>query len=129
MQSFKLFLEEEESVLFLEYGHRATKKFIAMFNDLPTIIKKTAQEKFKKIQIDPRLADFKLMPQHGPNVVQADAGYHYRALGVKEGDNIVWYWIGTREELNGGGMARGTQLSSNVPNKTVHGIQKPLAIT
>jgi hypothetical protein len=25
-------------------------------------------------------------------------GIHYRALGTREGDDLVWYWIGTHDE-------------------------------
>lgn len=27
-------------------------------------------------------------------------GEHYRALGLREGDVIAWFWIGTHEESN-----------------------------
>jgi hypothetical protein len=27
-------------------------------------------------------------------------GEHYRALGLREGDIIAWFWIGTHEEYN-----------------------------
>jgi hypothetical protein len=25
-------------------------------------------------------------------------GIHYRALGIRDGDEMVWYWIGTHDE-------------------------------
>jgi hypothetical protein len=25
-------------------------------------------------------------------------GIHYRALGVREGDDIVWFWVGSHDE-------------------------------
>jgi hypothetical protein len=27
-------------------------------------------------------------------------GDHYRALGLKQGNDVVWFWIGTHEEYN-----------------------------
>ena len=27
-------------------------------------------------------------------------GEHHRALGLREGDTIAWFWIGTHEEYN-----------------------------
>jgi hypothetical protein len=27
-------------------------------------------------------------------------GDHYRAVGLKKGDAVIWFWIGTHEEYN-----------------------------
>ena len=27
-------------------------------------------------------------------------GNHYRAVGLREGDVVAWFWIGTHEEYN-----------------------------
>jgi hypothetical protein len=27
-------------------------------------------------------------------------GDHYRAVGLKQGNDVVWFWIGTHEEYN-----------------------------
>jgi hypothetical protein len=36
----------------------------------------------------------------GRNVWSVRIGDHYRALGKRSGDLIVWFWIGTHEEYN-----------------------------
>ncbi|GAB6058899.1 type II toxin-antitoxin system RelE family toxin [Desulfonatronum parangueonense] len=68
---------------------------------------------YKKLQEDiQRLADnkfelFKDNPHHPSlgfakkgNVWTVDVGYHHRAIGYREGNEIVWFWIGTHEEYN-----------------------------
>jgi hypothetical protein len=27
-------------------------------------------------------------------------GDHYRAIGIREGDIVAWFWIGTHEDCN-----------------------------
>ncbi len=36
--------------------------------------------------------------RHGACVVRV--GDHYRAVGLKQGNDVVWFWIGTHEEYN-----------------------------
>ena len=68
---------------------------------------------YKKLQPDiQRLADnkfelFKDNPHHPSlgfamkgNVWTVDVGCHHRAIGYREGNEIVWFWIGTHEEYN-----------------------------
>ncbi len=35
-----------------------------------------------------------------PAVYSVRVGLSYRALGVKEEDTIIWFWIGSHEEYN-----------------------------
>jgi hypothetical protein len=34
------------------------------------------------------------------NVCVVRIGDHYRALGLREGDTVLWFWIGTHEGYN-----------------------------
>jgi hypothetical protein len=34
------------------------------------------------------------------NLWSARVGIHYRAVGERDGDQILWYWIGTHAEYD-----------------------------
>ncbi len=36
----------------------------------------------------------------GTNIYSVRIGIGYRAIGVKEDDNIIWFWIGSHENYN-----------------------------
>jgi len=74
----------------------ATPKFWRCFRKLPDDVQQAAEQAF---------ALFERNPQH-PSLrfkcVQAEAsvwsvriGLHYRALGTREADEMVWFWVGT----------------------------------
>ncbi len=68
---------------------------------------------YKKLQkdiqtlADRKFALFKNNPQHPSlgfskkdTVWTVDIGYHHRAMGYKQDNNIIWFWIGTHEDYN-----------------------------
>jgi hypothetical protein len=34
------------------------------------------------------------------NVWTVDIGLHYRAIGLREEESIIWFWIGSHEDYN-----------------------------
>ena len=52
-------------------------------------------------QSDPNHPSLRFKQVHPAKpVFSARVGLGYRALGVREGDAIVWFWIGTRAEYD-----------------------------
>jgi len=52
-------------------------------------------------QKDPNHPSLRLKQVHGTKpVFSARVGLGYRALGVREGDEIVWFWIGSHSEYD-----------------------------
>lgn len=78
---------------------RAQRRFWKHFNQLPAGARHLAREKFALWKRDPfhRSLAFAVR-RNGVCVVRI--GDHYRALGIKEGDIVAWFWIGTHEEYN-----------------------------
>lgn len=75
---------------------RATPRFWAAYRDLPPEIKDAARKAYQLFRENthhPSL-QFKKIHQRDP-IYSARVTRGYRALGLLEGDEIVWFWIGT----------------------------------
>lgn len=81
---------------------RRTKQFRKLFDALPTDAQRqarTAYQLFKQNPAHPSLA-FKPVPTAGTTAWSTMIGEHYRVIGYRAGDVIVWDWIGTHEAYN-----------------------------
>jgi hypothetical protein len=76
-----------------------TQQFKHLLESLPESIQRQAEaayEQFKQNSGYPGL-QFK---QVAPDIYSIRIGIHYRALGVRKNETIVWYWIGTHAEYD-----------------------------
>jgi hypothetical protein len=69
---------------------------------LPLSVQKQAQKAFEQFMTDPSYPglNFEPVDPSDPRIYSVRIGLHYRALGVRKGDLIVWYWIGTHAEYD-----------------------------
>jgi hypothetical protein len=75
------------------------RRFWKAFENLPAAIQNLAREKYALWKRDPSHPSLHFEERrNGICVVRIGTGY--RALGLREGDTIVWFWIGTHEEYN-----------------------------
>ena len=70
-----------------------------MFRKLPAPIQKLARHKYALWKRDPHHPSLHF-EEHCNGICVVRIGEHYRALGLREGDIIAWFWIGTHEEYN-----------------------------
>lgn len=80
---------------------RLTPEFRKCFERLPLRVQEQARKAyglFKENPYHPSL-HFKCVDTQEA-IYSARVGISYRVLGTKEGDTILWYWIGTHEEYN-----------------------------
>jgi len=78
-----------------------TVKFIKCFKALPERIRKLARKNYKIWKINhlhPSL-NFREI-KVGTAIYSIRVGIGWRALGILENDNIIWFWIGSHEEYN-----------------------------
>ena len=73
---------------------------------LPREAKRVAVDAYKQWKEHPFAPDLDYKPldkDKGIYSVRAgvSGGTSYRAFGVRDGDEMIWYWIGTHEEANG----------------------------
>jgi hypothetical protein len=78
--------------------HRASAKFWRFYQELPHEIQRLADKNFELLKGNPshHSLHFKKVGRYW----SARIGIHYRAVAVQEGDDLVWFWIGTHEEYN-----------------------------
>jgi len=78
---------------------RARRSFWEEFAGLPKAIQVTARDKFALWREDPfhPALQFKELR---PGVWSVRINDGYRALGLREGELIVWFWIGTHAQYD-----------------------------
>ncbi|HXQ50806.1 MAG TPA: hypothetical protein VN802_06920 [Stellaceae bacterium] len=79
----------------------ANPRFWRCFAALPSEIQRRAQLAFRQWQVDPNHSslDFKRVHMSRP-VYSVRIGLRWRALGVREGDTVVWFWIGSHSDYD-----------------------------
>jgi len=78
--------------------HHSTSKFWDCYEDLPSEIQNRADEAFDKLKSDPRHPSLHL--KKVDRFWSVRVGLHYRALAVREGEDLIWFWIGTHAEYD-----------------------------
>jgi len=73
--------------------------FIDLFRELPTRIQRIARKNYQVWREDPAHPGlhFKLVGKRMP-IYSVRIGIGWRALGLKAGDGIVWFWIGSHAD-------------------------------
>lgn len=78
-----------------------TESFIASFKRLPKRIQRSARREYRLWKRDPNhpsLQFKRVGRKHEAYSVRVGIGW--RALGVKERDTIVWFWIGSHAKYD-----------------------------
>jgi hypothetical protein len=78
---------------------RTHRRFWKHFDALPVLIQKLAREKYALWQREPFHPSLKFEERRN-GICVVRIGEHYRALGIREGEIIGWFWIGTHAEYN-----------------------------
>jgi hypothetical protein len=79
-------------------NHRASPRFWNFYEQLPKHIQELADKNFALLKQDPRHPSlhFKKVGR----MWSARVGIHYRVVGVEDGLDIVWFWIGHHSEYD-----------------------------
>jgi len=80
---------------------RTTKQFRKQLARLPRDVQKQAKKAYKLFKKNPYDSSlhFKCIdPQE--SLWSARVGYQYRVVGVREGDTILWYFIGSHADYD-----------------------------
>jgi hypothetical protein len=78
---------------------RTQKRSWKFFRKLPPPVQELAREKYGLWKRDPNHPSLHFEERRN-GICVIRIGEHYRALGLREGDTIAWFWIGTHEEYN-----------------------------
>lgn len=80
---------------------RTVKSFRTALRNLPVEVRKQAREAYKLFRENPSHPglQFKLI-RAKKQIYAVRIGIHYRALGVRDDDVVVWFWIGSHADYD-----------------------------
>jgi hypothetical protein len=77
---------------------RASARFWKAFGDLPSDVKDRVREAYKLFATDPHHPSLRLKKVHQQRpIYSARIDRAYRALGVRKGDAMIWFWVGDHD--------------------------------
>lgn len=75
---------------------RTTAKFREAFAGLPENIQDRARETYRRFKRDPWHPGLRFKPVHPTlPIYSVRVSKGYRALGQRDGEGIIWFWIGS----------------------------------
>ena len=78
--------------------HRATARFWKCFERLPEDVKKAAKKSFDLLKTDPLHPSLHFKKSGDFWSVRVDLSH--RALGIKDGQDFIWTWIGSHSDYD-----------------------------
>ena len=80
---------------------RTVKSFRKAYRQLPDSVRRQAQSAYRLFVSDPYHSSlqFKLIRPE-KRIYSVRIGLHYRALGIWDDDDIVWFWIGSHADYD-----------------------------
>jgi len=76
-----------------------TERFRKALAELPDYVKRQARNAYKQFRDDPYHPSLHFKKVHQEkSVYSARISDDYRAVGVKKGDTLIWFWIGPHHE-------------------------------
>lgn len=80
---------------------RTTAKFRKAFANLPDSIQKQARQAYRQFQQDTSHPSLRFKQVHPTlPIYSARVSKSYRAVGQRDGDTMVWFWIGSHAEYD-----------------------------
>lgn len=76
-----------------------TQQFRSLLEGLSEQVQRQAEAANEQFKHDPRYPGLQFK-EVAPSIYSVRIGLHYRALGTRTGDTIIWYWIGTHAEYD-----------------------------
>jgi hypothetical protein len=78
-----------------------TDQFWTCYSALPAEIRKQAREAYSIFVADPYHPSLHFKRIHSTRpVFSARIGIHYRAVGILDGQEITWFWIGSHADYD-----------------------------
>ncbi len=80
---------------------RITRQFRASFSALPAHVQRQAREADRLFRQDPAHPRLRFKQVHAnPPLDSARIGISYRAVGVRDGDTVVWFRVGSHADYD-----------------------------
>ncbi len=70
-------------------------RFFALYRGLSESVRQQARQAYSLFQQDPHHPSLRFRKVHPTRpIFSARVGLHYRVVGLRDGDDIFWFWIG-----------------------------------
>jgi hypothetical protein len=79
--------------------HLATDEFWRAYRSLPDATRELADRAFVLLKSNPRHPSLRFKTIGRYRSVRV--GIHHRALAVEDGEDLVWFWIGSHADYDG----------------------------
>jgi hypothetical protein len=80
---------------------KTTERFRKAFASLPAHVQDRARGAYRQFVDDPQHPSLRFKQVHATRpIYSARVGLAYRALAVRDGDVVVWFWIGTHADYD-----------------------------
>jgi hypothetical protein len=77
----------------------ANERFWAAFRDLPKRVQRSARQAYRLFQRDPFHPSLQFKQIHPTRpIFSARVGLGYRAVALRDREDVVWFWVGTHAE-------------------------------
>jgi hypothetical protein len=80
---------------------KTTKRFRAALENLPPAVRRHARESYRLFREDPYHPGLGFRQVHPSEpIYSVRIGLHHRALAVRSGEEVVWFWIGSHADYD-----------------------------
>ena len=80
---------------------RTTRRFRQRFAALPAHVRRLARDAYRLFRQNPAHPGLHFKQVHpDPPVYSARVGISYRAVGARDDDTIVWFWVGLHADYD-----------------------------
>ena len=78
-----------------------TARFRQAYAALPAHVRSQARQAYKLFQQNPYHPGLRFKQIHASQpIFSVRAGLGFRALGIRDGDDLVWFWIGSHADYD-----------------------------
>ncbi len=78
---------------------RTTERFRKLFAQLPEHVQQQARQAYQRFNQNPNHPSLRLKQVHSTRpIFSVRISLDYRALGVREGEDMIWFWIGSHAD-------------------------------
>jgi hypothetical protein len=78
-----------------------TPQFLTLYGALPEPVRQQARQAYALFQQDPHHPSLRFRRVHPTRpIFSARVGIDYRVVGIRDGNDISWFWIGSHAEYD-----------------------------
>jgi hypothetical protein len=76
-------------------------EFLVLYRALPQTVREQARQSYALFQQNPHHPGLRFRQVHPARpIFSARVGLQYRAVGVRDGNDIFWFWIGSHADYD-----------------------------